>query len=479
MCIRDRVSTQSTWEAYERKQQDTRLQKMSMTYEEAMDYIASVGRFGTNYGLKRTFRLLEILGSPEKKLKLIHVAGTNGKGSTTAMITKILRGMGYKVGMYTSPYLEEFEERIQINGINIPKETLVNLLEEVKNAVSKVIEENYDHPTEFEILTALMFLYFYKEGVDYGVIEVGLGGLLDSTNVLTPKVSVITAISMDHMNILGDTIEEIANQKAGIIKENIPTVLYPQSKVVEEIILKYAKKMNSKVHLVNINDAKLLEFNEEYYYQKVQIKGINNIYNVNLPLLGEHQILNLSVAIRAVEVLFNNENLEIDQEKLENSLVDVEWKGRLEILHKNPLVVIDGAHNIDGIKSLKKNVLKYFKYNNIYLLLGILADKQVEEMIQEIVPIAKKVIALTPHSERAELSYDLRKRIYKYNINTVAFESYEEAFCCVLKEAQADDLILISGSIYMIGDMRKIIRKYFNIRHRVNSNSQGRNKLFV
>ncbi|NYC31630.1 folylpolyglutamate synthase/dihydrofolate synthase [Clostridium saccharobutylicum] len=219
---------------------------MSMTYEEAMNYISSVGRFGSNYGLERTFRLLELIGNPHEKIKLIHIAGTNGKGSTTAMITKILRGFGYKVGMYTSPYLEEFEERMQINGINIPKDILVNLLEKVKIAINKVIEEGYEHPTEFEIITALMFLYFYNEKVDYGVIEVGLGGRLDSTNVLTPEVSVITSISFDHINILGNTLEEIAKEKAGIIKEGVPVVLYPQEKEVEEIILNIAKEKNQK-----------------------------------------------------------------------------------------------------------------------------------------------------------------------------------------------------------------------------------------
>lgn len=434
---------------------------MSMTYSEAMEYIEGVGRFGSNYGLKRTFRLLEILGNPQEKLKLIHIGGTNGKGSTTAMITKMLRGLGYKVGMYTSPYLEEFEERIQIDGINIKKEVFVSLLEEVKKAIDQVIEEKYDHPTEFEILTALMFLHFYNERVDYGVIEVGLGGTMDSTNVLTPVVSVITSISMDHMNILGNTIEEIAEQKGGIIKENVPVILYPQEKNVEEIMYNIAKEKKSKLYLVNKNNGKLLNINRNKICQEVEINGINNTYNINLPLLGEHQILNLAVALHTVEVLLNSENKPIPKEMIEKSLEDVQWKGRLEVLHKEPLVVIDGAHNIDGIKSLRKNVEKYFKYNSIYLLLGILADKQVEEMIKEIAPMAKNIYALTPHSERAELSENLRKEILKYNENVIAIESYEEAFKKAIDEARKDDLILISGSLYMIGDMRKIIRKYW------------------
>lgn len=430
---------------------------MSMTYDEAMNYISSVGKFGSNYGLERTFRILELLGNPHEKLKMIHVAGTNGKGSTTAMITKVLRGYGYKVGMYTSPYLEEFEERIQINGENIEKDKLVKLLERVKTAIKKVIEEGFEHPTEFEIITALMFLHFYNEKVDYAVIEVGLGGRLDSTNVIIPKVSVITSISLDHVNILGDNLKDIAGEKAGIIKEKVAVVLYPQEKDAEEVVLKAAKEKNSKVYLLKKEDCRLIDINNDKLYQNVEVKSIKNIYNIKLPLLGEHQILNLSVALNTIETLFENENIIINRELIEKSLEDVKWIGRLEVLRKKPTVVIDGAHNIDGIKALRKNVEKYFKYKKLYLLLGILADKQVKEMVKEITPIAEKVYALTPHSDRAELCEDLKKEILEYNSNTIALENYEEAFELTLKEAEEDDLILISGSLYMIGDMRKII----------------------
>lgn len=430
---------------------------MKMTYEEGMEYISSVGMFGSNYGLDRTFRLLELLGNPQKKIKLIHIAGTNGKGSTTSMVTKMLRGLGFKVGMYTSPYLEEFEERIQINGENIPKDTLIELLEQVRTAIDKVIEEGFEHPTEFEIITALMFLHFYNEKVDYGVIEVGLGGRLDSTNVITPIVSVITSISLDHVNILGNDIKEIAREKAGIIKDGVPTVLYPQKKEVEEVIIKEAEKRNSKLYLIKKDYGKLVNINHDDLYQEVEIKGLTNDYKIKFALLGEHQILNLAVAINAVEVLCTQDNIPFNKEKLELSLEDVKWIGRLEVLKRKPTVVIDGAHNIDGIKSLRKNITKYFKYKKLYLLLGILADKQVSEMIQEISPLAEKIYALTPHSERAELSEDLKKEILKYNLNTEAFEDYEEAYEQALKEADEEDLILISGSLYMVGDMRKII----------------------
>lgn len=432
---------------------------MKMTYEEAMEYISSVGRFGSNYGLERTYRLLELLGNPQKNLRFIHVAGTNGKGSTTAMISKILRGMGFKIGMYTSPYLEEFEERIQINGVNIPKDKLVELLEHVKCAVNRVIEEGYEQPTEFEIITVLMLLYFYNERIDYGVIEVGLGGRLDSTNVIIPKVSVITSVSLDHVNILGNTLGEIAGEKAGIIKEGVPVILYPQKKEAEEVILKVSKSKNSRVYSVKKEFGSLINVNYDNITQNVEIKGINHNYKVDLPLLGEHQILNLNVAINAVEVLCEEENIKCEKEVIEESLKDVKWIGRLETLNRKPLIVIDGAHNIDGIRALKNNIRKYFKYNKMYLLLGILADKQVGEMIEEITPMADKVFALTPHNERAEINEDLKNEIKKINSNVESIDDYETAIKKAINEADEDDLILVSGSLYMIGDMRKIITK--------------------
>ena len=432
---------------------------MKMTYEEAMKYIRSVGMFGSNYGLDRTYRLLELLGNPQDKLKLIHIAGTNGKGSTTAMITKMLRGMGYKVGMYTSPYLEEFEERIQINGINIPKDRLVEELEKVKNAVNTVIEEGYEHPTEFEIITVLMFLYFCNEKVDYAVIEVGLGGKLDSTNVITPKVSVIASISLDHTNLLGNTLGQIAGEKAGIIKEGVPVVLYPQKEEAEEVILKTSANKNCKVYSINKNDGKLMNIDYDNITQRVEVKGLNGIYNIDLPLLGAHQILNLCTAINAVEVLCKEEGIKFEKNVIEESLKDVKWIGRLETLNRNPLIVIDGAHNIDGIKSLTQNIKKYFKYNKMYLLLGILADKQVGEMIHEIAPMAEKIFTLAPNNDRAESSENLKNEIELINPNVEAFDDYETAIKKAMNEADEEDLILVSGSLYMIGDMRKIINK--------------------
>lgn len=431
-----------------------------MRYEEAMKYITKVGNFGSNYGLERTERILEILNNPHKKLKLIHIAGTNGKGSTTAMVTEILKRKGFKVGMYTSPFLEVFEERIQINGVNIPKDRLGEVVGRVKVAVDKVIEEGYNHPTEFEIITCTMLLYFYEEKVDFGVIEVGLGGRLDSTNVITPILSVITSISFDHTNLLGNTLEEISMEKAGIIKENIPVVIFPQKDEALKVIKEVAEEKTSKIYSIDESIAKYIEVVEEdnRIYQRLEIIWNNERFNIDLALLGEHQITNMLVAIKAYEVLCLKEGIEFNISDVKEGMKNVIWIGRLEIMKKSPLLVIDGAHNIQGISSLKSNVRKYFKFNRMFLLLGILADKQVEEMVATITPEAYKVITLTPHSDRAELALELKEEVVKYNKNCISMEDYKEALDTVLKEALEDDLILISGSLYMIGDMRKIIR---------------------
>lgn len=433
-----------------------------MNYVEAMNYIHKVGNFGSNYGLERVERLLELLGNPQKNLKVIHIGGTNGKGSTTAMITKMLMEEGYNVGMYTSPFLEEFEERIQINRNNIEKDKLAFYVEKIKDVVDIVKEEGLGNPTEFEIITCIMFKYFYDEKVDYAVVEVGLGGRLDATNVINPIISVLASISLDHMNILGNTIEEITREKCGIIKEGIQVITYPQIKNAMEIIEETAKAKNSKLIKLNAEDSKFINIEKinGRVYQKILIKGSIKDYILNMSLLGKHQILNGLVAVRVVEEVLSLENKE--PKNIERAMEKVVWNGRLETLGESPTVIIDGAHNIDGISRLKENIEAYFKYNKKYLLIGILADKQVEEMIKCIVPGCEEIVALTPHSERAELAEELKTEIEKINKNVVSFKSYEDGFKYIYDKANKDDLIIATGSLYMIGEMRGIIRKSLN-----------------
>lgn len=433
-----------------------------MKYDDAMDYITQIGNYGSNYGLERTYRLLELLGNPHKETKYIHVAGTNGKGSTTAMITKILVDAGYKVGMYTSPFLEEFEERIQINHQNIPKDVLAKLIGEVKLSVDKVIEEGYNHPTEFEIITVLMLLYFYREGVDFAVIEVGLGGRLDSTNVITPILSIITSISKDHENLLGNTLYKIAREKAGIIKENIPTVIFPQKKEAVEVILETCALKKSKLYNVNCDDFKLKAIDKENLYSIIQGKFNGESIEIELPLLGEHQVTNAAVAIKAIEILINENYCNISKEILINSLRSVSWKGRFEVISKKPIVLIDGAHNPQGIKVLSDNIDKYFTYKNIYLIIGVLKDKDIDEMLSIIGKKANEIITLKPNSPRGLESSILKEKMLKYNQNTKAMSSYKEAYDYIKIKSTSEDLILICGSLYMIGDFRKGLTKKWN-----------------
>ena len=435
-----------------------------MNYDEAIKYIKETAKFGSKYGLERTEKILEFLGNPHKHIKTIHVAGTNGKGSTTAMLTSILMDAGYNVGSYISPYIEEFEERIQINRNNIPKEELAEVVTEVSKAVSKVVDLGYINPTEFEIITCAGFLYFHKKNIDYAVIEVGLGGRLDSTNVITPILSIISSISLDHTQILGDTLDKIAYEKAGIIKGNVPVILFPQEKAAEDVIEKTCKEKNSKLIKVprDISEYVAVTSNtlegKEIKTQQINLKN-EYIDSYELSLLGKHQILNSTVVVYAAKELMNL-GVKISKDNIINGLKSVQWPGRLEIMKNNPLVIIDGAHNIDGIKKLTESIDLYFKYNKLILILGILADKQVEDMIETIAPKAERIISVTPHSDRAELAEDLKVEIEKLGVSCEAIDSYEEAYKKALSYCNDDDLLLISGSLYMIGDMRKIIRNF-------------------
>lgn len=430
---------------------------MSMNYDEAMEYIVTASRFGMNLGLDRIEKVLEFLGNPHKDIKFIHIGGTNGKGSTTAMISSVLKEAGFKVGMYTSPYLEEFEERIQINGENIKKDDLACLMGDVKEAINKVIELGYESPTQFEIITALMFYYFSKEKVDYAVLEVGLGGRLDATNVVIPEIVVLTSISLDHMNILGNTIEKIAGEKCGIIKSGVPVISYPQKESALEVIKNRCKELNCQLEVANIDDIKNVSIDKEKHVQKIEVLIDNETFKIELSLLGDHQVKNFLVALRTLLDL-RKKGVNISDEAIKSGLRKVRWIGRMEVLNERPLVVIDGAHNIDGIRNLRKSIDKYFNFKNITLILGVLGDKQVEEMVEEITRGVDNVVIVEPHSDRAEDVEDLYKKIKNFGKESFMFKDYKEAYNKAYELTKEDDLLLICGSLYMVGDMRRVIR---------------------
>ncbi len=431
-----------------------------MKDKSTLEYLESLRTLGSNYGLERTERLLELMGNPHKKLKLIHIAGTNGKGSTSAILGTILMEHGYKVGFFNSPHLEEIEETIRINTENIKEEDFVSLINEIKPFVNQVVEEGFNHPTEFEVLTCIMFLYLYRQDVDFGIIEVGLGGRLDSTNVLTPILSIITSISFDHMNILGSTIEEITKEKAGIIKKNIPIITCMQKDEAIKVITETSIKKGCELSIINSNSYRFLNIdNESIITQRILIKFRGKEETLNLSLLGSHQIINLSLALEALKELENLNYIKVDIDKIKAATKKVKWKGRLEILKENPYIVIDGAHNVDGIKYLKKNLKDYFKYKNLYLILGVLADKEVDKILEIITPLAKEVCTITPNSNRAKSSNDLRVLAEKYNENSLGFDDYDEAVKYSLSKANNEDLILACGSLYMVGKIREVFNK--------------------
>lgn len=345
-----------------------------MNYKETLEYIKKLNRFGKKKGLQRIKTILKKLGNPEKNLKIIHIAGTNGKGSTASYISSILMHQGYKVGLYTSPSLEKFTDRVRINGERISEEDVSRLLTSIKELSEE--DEDMECPTEFEVITAAAYKYFDENNVDFAVIEVGMGGRLDTTNVINPILSVITSISYDHMQILGNTLAKIAYEKAGIIKENVPVVTCPQKKEAEAVIEKTAHDKNSKFIKVPLDCIKFKGIRGEF--QTFDVSAYGKTFYIEDPLFGTFQMMNCAEAVYASFELMK-QGIMINDESIINGIKDVKWPARMEIMRKDPLVILDGAHNIDGIYNLFSSIRKYFKYNNIILILGILADKEVEK----------------------------------------------------------------------------------------------------
>lgn len=429
-----------------------------MNYVEALNYINDKNKFGSRLGLDVIGKLLELLGNPHLNMKYIHVAGTNGKGSTSAYMATILREAGYKVGLFTSPYLERFNERISINGEDIADERLGEITGKVKEKIEIMLNEGYEHPTTFEIVTTTAFLYFKEENVDYVVLEVGLGGRADSTNIIKNSyVSVITTIDYDHTDVLGDTIGEIAYEKAGIIKENGLVISYPQEeealKVIEEVSL--GKKAELIVcPMENVEITYLGERGGVFNF-RYKDKVYNNI---EISLLGKHQIYNATLALLTMIVLRDKGLFEISNEQIRNGLNKTKWRGRLEVLKRNPTFLIDGAHNLQGVRTLVESI-KQFKYNRLILGIGILKDKDVENMVKSIVPLADEIVITEAKIPRKMEGEVLERIINKYNKNTYVEKDISKAIKKSYELAEKEDLIIFGGSLYLIGDVRKILLK--------------------
>jgi dihydrofolate synthase / folylpolyglutamate synthase len=429
-----------------------------LNYEEALSWIHSIARFGMNQGLERIERLMSDLGDPHKKLTFLHIGGTNGKGSTAAFAASILEAAGYRVGLYTSPYLEQFTNRMSINGIDIQRERLVELTARVRPLVDKIAADPaYGQPTEFEVVTAIAFTYFAEELPDLVVLEVGLGGRLDATNVVGPSVTAITTISLEHTQVLGDTVEEIAGEKAGIIKEGSTVVTQAAGgalAVIEDVCSR--------------KNVPLYRFGREFTIEKAfgdldgqtfHYGGISRSFSdLVIPLLGDYQVNNAALALASMELL-EKKGFLLPEDAVRAGLAKTKWPGRLEIMHRSPLVVIDGAHNSEAFQSLRNTLQNTFSYSRLILVLGILADKAIDNILEQILPLADTLVITTPNSPRAA-DPNVLKTIAGKLIQGPVFvnENIPEAVNLAVSMARSEDLVLIAGSLYVISDARLYLK---------------------
>ncbi len=423
-----------------------------MNYEEAMDYLVNLTKFGFNFGLDRIRHLLAQTGNPQDKLKTIHVGGTNGKGSTSAMLSSVLKEAGYRVGVFTSPHLHSYRERIVVNGEQIPEERVAELLTRLKAVLDKMVSEGHEHPTEFEVNTAMAFLYFLEEQVDYAIIEVGLGGAIDSTNVVNPLVSVITNVGMDHMDYLGQTLEEIARVKAGIIKDG--GILVTASNRPEVIgVLEETCRERS---------ARLVRVWDEYSWtslesgplgQKFALKGkLYDFPQLELGLVGEHQLVNAATALAVVETLVEDCGVEVSSRDFAAGLKETRWPGRLELVR--PWLLLDGAHNLDGAESLARALEGVFRYKRLILCIGMLADKERGKVLARLAPLAYKVVVTKPNSPRAGNWQEMAGEAKKYVAEVYLEEEIPQAVDLAVSLAGPGDLVCVTGSLYMIAEAR-------------------------
>ena len=433
-----------------------------MTYEEALRYLDSFTNYERrdNYDYNRSFKLDRMsslassLGDPQKDIKSIHVAGSKGKGSTSAFIYSILKEAGYKTGLYTSPHLASFRERIQIDGELIREEDVSRLLGRIKNVVDTMQD---DMPTFFEVYTALSYLYFKEKKVDFAVFEVGLGGRLDATNILEPLVSVITPISYEHTDKLGNTLTEIAGEKAGIIKNNSVCIIAPQEEESLNAILKVCAERRAKPILVG-KDIKFKELDFNDSKEVFDISGLSGDHlKLDTALLGVHQVANAAAAIGAVEAL-RFSGIIIDKDAVRRGVHNAKWPGRLEVISKWPYIILDGAQNRASSNALIDAVKRTFKYRNLILILGISSDKDIEGILEELLPAAYKII-LTKSKiiERAASPENIKGYVNPKDMDINLTQNVEDALAKAKSFAGSEDLVLITGSLFVVGEARQIL----------------------
>jgi dihydrofolate synthase / folylpolyglutamate synthase len=427
-------------------------------YNQALDYLYSYVDYSlkhiselakAEFNLDRMFALMEELGNPQEKYRIIHVAGTKGKGSVAALCASALKAAGYKTGLYTSPHLWDYVERIQINGEPISHEQLIELVEEVKPAVAKIPKL-----TTFEITTALGFLAFDKNDVNAAVIEVGLGGRLDATNIVIPKVSVITSLSYDHMAVLGNTLAEIAGEKAGIIKEGVPVVSAPQTDEALRVLERIAKERNSPLILVG-KDVKFERLTSSLDGQELVVSYQQSEVSLKIPLLGAHQVENAAIAYTALKT----SGISISEEAIQKGFSRVKWPARFEILRREPPLVIDSAHNRDSALRLRETLDEYFPEIPVILIFCALEDKDITGILEELKPRLECVVATQADHPRAPSADWTAEQVKKVGIPVESVTPVADALERALELAGTQKLVLSAGSVAFAGEVSMAWRK--------------------
>lgn len=420
-----------------------------MTYEEACAFINRTKEYGSILGLTSIRSLMAELSDIQKTLPIIHIAGTNGKGSVGAMLAAVLMESGYHVGRYTSPAVFTYEEIFTVDGIMITHEEFAELVTTVSAACERMVSRGEAHPTSFEVETAAAFLYFAEKKCDFVLLETGMGGITDATNLIRkPICSVLTSISMDHMAFLGDTLTKIASAKAGIIKEGCPVVSSWQSEEALRVIEKEADRRNAKLIVADESCIKDVSYDEN---------GLTFSYDglgrAELRMTGAYQIANAACAIETL-LLLKGKGYYVTEDTIRTGLKNACWQGRFETIHKKPLCIIDGAHNEEAALRLRETIENCFTNRRITYIIGVLADKEHEKMLRIMLPLAMRVYTVTPDNPRALPADRLAEEAAKYHKQVTAMTAIDEALTCALQDAGEDDVIIAFGSLSYLADVK-------------------------
>ena len=413
--------------------------------DEHLSSLYRLRQYGIKLGLDAINRLVRGLGNPHERFRSIHVAGTNGKGSIAAILSSVLVREGYKVGLYTSPHLVRFNERIQIDGCAISDDAVAAAAE----AVQFVYTQGGQPPTFFECATAMALYHFASENVDWAVLETGMGGRLDATNLVRPEVSIISTISMDHQVYLGNTLAKIAAEKGGIIKEGVPVVTGVKNKKALKIIQKIASEKNAPLYCLGSDLRVRRDGKDRFSYFGIHSKW----KNLKVALCGGHQILNAGTALGALELLMRK-GIGISEQSIYEGLAEVKWPGRLEIVSEQPLVILDGAHNPAGVRSLKQYLTHKLNGRHLTLVVGIMADKSWRVMLHALIPIVDRLIITRPQNDRALDMETLAAFVRPFHKEFKVVPRVDEAMATAIKHASHDDAVCLAGSLYAVGEAK-------------------------